>query len=101
MVDMDDPETVLAIGGNFGGAMTAMTGGFGSTADRLVLECKGDSPVDSVTTTRLDWIRDTFADAITEACRQAGITVRANDFAVKTIDNNDIDGGNTISSAAV
>ncbi|MGW0179024.1 hypothetical protein [Nocardia sp. NPDC003345] len=101
MVDIDDPEIVRAIGGDFGVAMMAMTGSFGSTKDSLALGYKGDSPLDAVTTGRLDWIVDTFGDAIAEACRQAGITVRANDFAVTVLDNTDIDGGNTVTSAGV
>lgn len=101
MVDIDDPETVRGIGGDFGVAMMAVTGSLGSTKDSLALGYKGDSPVDAVTTGRLDWIVDTFTDAIAEACRQAGITVRANDFAVTTLDNTDIDGGKAVESAGI
>jgi hypothetical protein len=101
MVNILSLDAVTATVGDVSGALAVMTESVGTTVDSLALESKADSPLDRNMTGKLDWIRDTFAAAASEVTQQSATTVQATDYGTTVLGNADVDGGNTVRSAAV
>ncbi|MGW1742659.1 hypothetical protein ACWCPQ_28070 [Nocardia sp. NPDC001965] len=101
MVNIHSLDAVKAIVGDAAGALTVMTDDVGTTVDSLMLVSKADSSLDRDMTGKLDWIRDTFAAAASDVVEQSGITVEATRYGTTVLDNADLDGRDTVHSAAV
>lgn len=101
MVNILSLDEAKASVGDAAGALTVMTDDVGTTVDSLVLQSKADSPLDRDMTSKLDWIRDTFATAAADVTEQSGITVEATGYGTTVLSNADIDGQTTLRSAAV
>ncbi|WP_327148015.1 hypothetical protein [Nocardia sp. NBC_01329] len=101
MLDMDDPDEVIAASGKFTTALTTAAGDVGTVVDDLVLHSRADSPLDRALVQKLEWIHTTFGNAVSAAGSQAETTRDITVVGARAISNSDIDGGTAVRSVEV
>ena len=101
MVDIDDPTAVISIAGTFAGALSVMTDQVGTAVDALTVDSGEQSALDRQMTGTLNWVRDTFAQAVTAVTEQSDLTARATDYGATKLGNADIDGAASVRSVSI
>ncbi|MFC9897825.1 hypothetical protein ACFVMC_29400 [Nocardia sp. NPDC127579] len=91
MLDMDEPAEVVAGSTRFAAAITTVTGQVAATTNDLVPQENPASELDRDLCGVLDWIRATFAAAVTAVDDRAAVVVFATSETVGALASADVD----------